>query len=73
MSDVLTREKLNQCGYDEPNCTDSHDVLFIHPMCHEEGLSASYDKATGALMLSCHVCGRPITEILVAASDKVSH
>jgi hypothetical protein len=67
---MLTREKLNQCGCDKPNCTDSHDVLFIDPICHDEGVSASYDKATGALTLSCHVCGHPMVAILVAATDK---
>jgi hypothetical protein len=68
MTEMLTREKLNVRGCDTPNCPDNHDVLFVDPACHDEGVSASYDKATGALTLSCHVCGRPVAAILVAAN-----
>ena len=63
-----TQVDLDQTGCEDPNCPhEDHAVLFLVQRCHERaGLSASYDKRTGVMTLTCKECSDPVGSIKVA-------
>lgn len=67
MAQPLTQSMLDPMGCETPNCGHDHSTLFLNARCHPGGgLEAEYIKATGELKLSCVVCNRPLTSIMVA-------
>lgn len=70
----MTRAELNELGCSIPDCTDSHDVIYFHPSCHDGGaVYASFNKKTGILRLECSTCEKPIIDVLVADQDYEAH
>jgi hypothetical protein len=71
MGNVETQSTLRDKGCNNPECTNpdcrNPPQLFIHSSCHDDGLFAVYDKATGCLVLICRECETPVVAFLVAA------
>jgi hypothetical protein len=72
--EVLTQRDLADQGCDNPEC-DNPDCrnppqLFFHSGCHDEGLDAVYDKASGVLALVCRECETPVAVFLPAVGGR---
>jgi hypothetical protein len=68
----LTSAELNGFGCSDPNCTEDHSIVYLHPRCHPEaGTWTCFDKRTGALIIECMECQKPFVSILVASSQPV--
>ena len=65
---TLTCPDLNAIGCSDPDCTEDHDVLYLHPTCHRNaGTWARFDKNTGELTIECMECERSFVCIKVAS------
>jgi hypothetical protein len=69
MGNVETQTTLADQGCDNPDCDNPNcrnpPQLWFHG-CHDDGLDAVYDKATGCLVLICRECGEPQGAFLLA-------
>jgi hypothetical protein len=67
---MLTQRDLADVGCDNPDCDNpdcaSPPRLFFHGACHDDGLEAMYEKATGYLTLICRECKSPVAVFLLA-------
>lgn len=63
----LTRQQLDDAGYDNPLCTHDHSVLFLHASCHPGArLDVMYIKARGTMHIVCTECTNTVADVLVA-------
>ena len=70
---MLTKGKLDQMGCGNPDCQESHEVLYFHGRCHLDApVEACYDKSLGAVVIQCAECGGEICKIAVAESPSVN-
>ena len=63
----LTQKELNDAGCFTPHCNHDHSVIYFHGRCHPQApVAASYEKATGEIVIRCARCEMMIAKIAVA-------
>ncbi len=68
------RKDLDQYQCSTPGCTENHDQIHLHSMCHEGyPLRAMYDKISGTLLITCAMCDKPVELIAVAQEPPILH
>jgi hypothetical protein len=67
----LDQADLDHAECDIPGCPCMKtDRIYLHAACHpRKGVTASYWKGRGILMLCCRVCGGPVCQIKVAKHE----
>lgn len=63
----LTQVELDEVPCMTPSCTHDECLFTLSPQCHNEApVWVLYNKRRGRLLLTCSVCRRLVTEVMVA-------
>lgn len=64
----LRQSDLVHQGCATPGCTEDHDVLYLHSICHPRSKTESfYTHSTGLVTVQCGTCKKFIASFKVAA------
>ena len=63
---IVGREYMDKMKCGEPGCNRDHPITILCAL-HGRKLNAAYDKITGTLSLTCHVCQSPLLKLEIAS------
>lgn len=67
----ITRKELDRAGCGTPGCSHDHSVVYFHGKCHLSApVEASYEKATGEIVMRCARCQELIVRVAVAGEPQ---
>lgn len=61
---VLTATDFDAMQCATPNCTDDHDVLYLHGMCHQGSPTWAF-YSNGILTIECATCNQKVASIQI--------